>query len=295
MLPCVIGEEQTAAGCGTGRQCKMIGCHLEDHPFWRFRDGKKFQWRSTSAVRSRAGRLVARWYMEEGEKRLRQNGLTPRDQPPPRPMTSGPQASHVIALGPGPQSTCTPRHTATHRAPHLRTYTASRPAGSMADSPVSAASTGALPGESPAQTKARLRRERLAAKSGASRLAQISSLQGGPPKELSEFEKDVPSMSCLVLSQLCNLCLQLSRISFAHGLPPSSASSRELRLTASQSSLCLPPNSHPPCLARRRQTQKRSTYRSTTTRQPPNRDCRLPLPLMPTSRAPSLRRASKIP
>ena len=60
----------------------------------------------------------------------------------------------------------------------------------MAESP--AASTGALPGESPAQTKARLRRERLAAKSGASRLQQITALQGGPPKDISEFEKDVP-------------------------------------------------------------------------------------------------------
>ncbi|KAL6152864.1 hypothetical protein ACJQWK_11654 [Exserohilum turcicum] len=60
----------------------------------------------------------------------------------------------------------------------------------MADSP--AAATGALPGESPAQAKARLRRERLAAKSGASRLQQITALQGGPPKDLSEIEKDVP-------------------------------------------------------------------------------------------------------
>jgi hypothetical protein len=61
----------------------------------------------------------------------------------------------------------------------------------MADSP---ASTTALPGESPAQTKARLRRERLAAKSGASRLQQITALQGGPPRALSELEKDVPGM-----------------------------------------------------------------------------------------------------
>ncbi|CAN9436373.1 unnamed protein product [Alternaria sp. RS040] len=60
----------------------------------------------------------------------------------------------------------------------------------MADSPASANS--ALPGESPAQTKARLRRERLAAKSGASRLQQITALQGGPPKDLKEIEKDVP-------------------------------------------------------------------------------------------------------
>ena len=60
----------------------------------------------------------------------------------------------------------------------------------MADSPTS--STGAQPGESPAQAKARLRRERLAAKSAASRLQQITSLQGGPPKDISEFQKDVP-------------------------------------------------------------------------------------------------------
>jgi hypothetical protein len=60
----------------------------------------------------------------------------------------------------------------------------------MADS--SSLSTEAQPGESPAQTKARLRRERLAAKSGASRLQQITALQGGPPKSLSEIEKDLP-------------------------------------------------------------------------------------------------------
>lgn len=60
----------------------------------------------------------------------------------------------------------------------------------MSDSPASP--SGALPGESPAQAKARLRRERLAAKSGASRLQQIQGLQGGPPKDISEFEKDVP-------------------------------------------------------------------------------------------------------
>ncbi|CAN9366858.1 unnamed protein product [Alternaria alternata] len=60
----------------------------------------------------------------------------------------------------------------------------------MADSPAS--TNSALSGESPAQTKARLRRERLAAKSGASRLQQITALQGGPPKDLKEIEKDVP-------------------------------------------------------------------------------------------------------
>ncbi|KAH7090758.1 hypothetical protein FB567DRAFT_546918 [Paraphoma chrysanthemicola] len=60
----------------------------------------------------------------------------------------------------------------------------------MADSPAAAT---APPGESPAQTKARLRRERLAAKSGAQRLQQITALQGGPPKTLSELEKDVPA------------------------------------------------------------------------------------------------------
>lgn len=48
--------------------------------------------------------------------------------------------------------------------------------------------------ESPAQQKARIRRERLAAKSGASRLQQISALQGGPPKDLSEIQKDLPGM-----------------------------------------------------------------------------------------------------
>jgi hypothetical protein len=48
--------------------------------------------------------------------------------------------------------------------------------------------------ETPAQEKARLRRERLAAKSGASRLQKISALQGGPPKDLSEIQKDVPGM-----------------------------------------------------------------------------------------------------
>lgn len=56
--------------------------------------------------------------------------------------------------------------------------------------------TASAPGESPAQTKARLRRERLAAKSGASRLQQITALQGGPPKDLSEFQKDVPGTLC---------------------------------------------------------------------------------------------------
>jgi hypothetical protein len=69
---------------------------------------------------------------------------------------------------------------------------------SMADSPAPAPSTAALPGETPTQTKARLRRERLAAKSGASRLQQITALQGGPPKTLSELEKDVPG-GCAVL------------------------------------------------------------------------------------------------
>ena len=59
----------------------------------------------------------------------------------------------------------------------------------MADAPAPAA---AAPAESPAQAKARLRRERLAAKSGASRLQQITALQGGPPKSLAELQKDVP-------------------------------------------------------------------------------------------------------
>lgn len=62
----------------------------------------------------------------------------------------------------------------------------------MADSP--AASPGPAAAETPSQQKARLRRERLAAKSGASRLQQISALQGGPPKDLSEIQKDLPGM-----------------------------------------------------------------------------------------------------
>lgn len=65
----------------------------------------------------------------------------------------------------------------------------------MADSP--AAAEGPAGGETPAQLKARLRRERLAAKSGASRLQQISALQGGPPKTLSEIQKDLPGMYAL--------------------------------------------------------------------------------------------------
>ena len=66
----------------------------------------------------------------------------------------------------------------------------------MADS--SGPAPGAVPGESPAQTKARLRRERLAAKSGASRLQQITALQGGPPKDISELEKDVPGTTSIL-------------------------------------------------------------------------------------------------
>jgi len=62
----------------------------------------------------------------------------------------------------------------------------------------SPSSTTAVAGESPAQLKARLRRERLAAKSGASRLQQITALQGGPPKTLRELEKDVPGMTQLL-------------------------------------------------------------------------------------------------
>ncbi|KAJ4335562.1 hypothetical protein N0V95_008876 [Ascochyta clinopodiicola] len=60
----------------------------------------------------------------------------------------------------------------------------------MSDAP--AASPGPAAAETPAQEKARLRRERLAAKSGASRLQKISALQGGPPKDLSEIQKDLP-------------------------------------------------------------------------------------------------------
>jgi hypothetical protein len=62
----------------------------------------------------------------------------------------------------------------------------------MADLPP--ASPGPAAAETPAQEKARLRRERLAAKSGASRLQQISALQGGPPKDLSEIQKDLPGV-----------------------------------------------------------------------------------------------------
>lgn len=68
----------------------------------------------------------------------------------------------------------------------------------MADLP--AATSGALPGESPAQAKARLRRERLAAKSGAARLQKITALQGGPAKDVSEFVKDVPGTQYHVAS-----------------------------------------------------------------------------------------------
>lgn len=75
----------------------------------------------------------------------------------------------------------------------------------MADTPAS--SPGPAGAETPAQQKARLRRERLAAKSGASRLQQISALQGGPPKSLSEIQKDLPSMYHLsrlvLLARLC--------------------------------------------------------------------------------------------
>ncbi|KAL5118931.1 hypothetical protein ACEQ8H_003060 [Pleosporales sp. CAS-2024a] len=66
----------------------------------------------------------------------------------------------------------------------------------MADPPA------ALPGETPTQTKARLRRERLAAKSGAQRLQQISSVQGGPPTDLSAFVRDLPVKSSSAPSRL---------------------------------------------------------------------------------------------
>ena len=71
----------------------------------------------------------------------------------------------------------------------------------MADS--SAAPQDPAAGESPAQLKARLRRERLAAKSGASRLQQISALQGGPPKDLSEIQKGLPGMYGLECQPIC--------------------------------------------------------------------------------------------
>lgn len=80
------------------------------------------------------------------------------------------------------------------RAPRPATNIRTAPSGheTMADS--STASPEPAGAETPAQQKARLRRERLAAKSGAARLQQISALQGGPPKSLSEIEKDVPGM-----------------------------------------------------------------------------------------------------
>ena len=109
----------------------------------------------------------------------------------------------------------------------------------MAESPT--AVPGTTPGESPAQAKARLRRERLAAKSGASRLQQITALQGGPPKDISEFLKDVPGTRSV-------LCL-------------------DSRLSASKSSPRLPR------LERQRPTPKRSTYPSTTTPLLRNRAC----------------------
>jgi hypothetical protein len=135
----------------------------------------------------------------------------------------------------------------------MPTYLHNKHDRTMADSPASAPSTDALPGETPTQTKARLRRERLAAKSGASRLQKITALQGGPSKSLSELEKDVPGKRALI-------------------------SMSDSRLTASQSS--------PPRLQRlvqQHQIRRRSTYRSTTSNPPPSPVC--PHPLL--SRAPS--------
>jgi hypothetical protein len=67
----------------------------------------------------------------------------------------------------------------------------------MADT--SAATTGAVPGESPAQKQARLRRERRAAKlqDGENRLQAITALQGGPTHR--DVKKDLPGMLLLFL------------------------------------------------------------------------------------------------
>lgn len=138
----------------------------------------------------------------------------------------------------------------------------------MADSP--SASTG-LPGESPAQTKARLRRERLAAKSGASRLQKITALQGGPPKSLSELEKDVPGRQSLCALQ---------------GLQCACPSHMAPRLTACQSSLHLHHlSSRPRPLALPRQIQTRAIYPSITTSPPRSRAYLRPLLLMATPQA----------
>ena len=100
----------------------------------------------------------------------------------PIAMTSRPSSSQHLANN---KSTLT-----IPRRPTAAGQTAPLDHANMADSPVFPAPTD----ESPAQQKARLRRERLAAKSGASRLQQISALQGGPPKDLSEIQKDIPGM-----------------------------------------------------------------------------------------------------
>lgn len=88
------------------------------------------------------------------------------------------------------------------RAPHRLAITATSSLRfSMADSPASPPPPVAA--ETPAQEKARLRRERLAAKlatGGATRLQQISALQGGPPKDLSEIQKDLPGTVLLLRS-----------------------------------------------------------------------------------------------
>jgi hypothetical protein len=138
----------------------------------------------------------------------------------------------------------------------------------MSDSP--SPSTEALPGETPGQTKSRLRRERLAAKSGASRLQQITALQGGPPKDLSEIEKDVPGMSPVV--------------------PPSrtlvsAPTTAGARLIASQSSRLFLLNSLRRHLVRQHQIQTRSISRSTTISLFPSPVYRHLLPLKATSLA----------
>lgn len=86
----------------------------------------------------------------------------------------------------------------------------------MADSP--AAPPGPVAAETPAQEKARLRRERLAAKSGASRLQRISALQGGPPKDLSEIQKDLPGTYCCGFQPMlaARICVRACTIRLVH-------------------------------------------------------------------------------
>lgn len=146
----------------------------------------------------------------------------------------------------------------------------------MASSPATSA-TGAVPGESPAQAKARLRRERLAAKSGASRLQQITALQGGPPRELSELEKDVPGMRPFQ----CSTNLPASRVLHSLRRLCVGARSESSRLTASQPNQHPPRHApHPPCPAQLRLIRMRLTSPNITSRLRRNLVCLLPLLLM---------------